>query len=102
VTMQFRLGRQEDSHEFLRYLIEGMQDSDSGKLPKESKEREAYEKRIRASSVFGVFGGLMKTVVECLSCQHKSVTEERYYDFNIVCLADKGRSASGPTLCRKA
>jgi ubiquitin C-terminal hydrolase len=26
--MQFRLGRQEDAHEFLRYFIEGLQKSD--------------------------------------------------------------------------
>ena len=31
----------------------------------------------------------MRTVVECLSCSHKSITNERYYDFNIVKLADK-------------
>lgn len=26
----------------------------------------------------------MKTIVECLTCNHKSITPERYYDFNIV------------------
>lgn len=36
--IQFRLGRQEDSHEFLRYLVEGMQDSETGKLPKGQNE----------------------------------------------------------------
>jgi hypothetical protein len=41
---QFKLGRQEDSHEFLRYLVEGMQDSETGKL---GKDREANEAAIR-------------------------------------------------------
>jgi len=31
----------------------------------------------------------MKTCVECLSCGHKSITSERYYDFNIVPFLDK-------------
>lgn len=38
--IQFKLGRQEDSHEFLRYLVEGMQDSETGKLGKDRKENE--------------------------------------------------------------
>ena len=33
--MQFKLGRQEDSHEFLRYLVEGMQEVETGKLGKD-------------------------------------------------------------------
>jgi ubiquitin carboxyl-terminal hydrolase 36/42 len=84
--MQFKLGRQEDSHEFLRYLVEGMQEAETGKL---GKEREANEAKIRGSRAFKVFGGVMKTCVDCLNCNNKSITTERYYDFNIVPNLDK-------------
>ena len=97
--MQFKLGRQEDAHEFLRYLVEGMQDHETGKLPKE--QRDENEKKIKLTRTFGVFGGLMKTVVECLGCHHKSITPERYYDFNIV-HASRIRSANEPALSMRA
>ena len=71
IFKKFKLGRQEDSHEFLRYLIEGMQESETGKL---GKEREENEKKIKKTKVFDIFGGIIKTVVECLNCNHKSIT----------------------------
>ena len=64
-----------------------MQEAETGKL---GKERESNEAKIRASRTFGVFGGIMKTSVDCLNCNHKSITAERYYDFNIVSNLDKG------------
>ena len=79
--MQFKLGRQEDSHEFLRYLVEGMQESETGKL---GKEREANETAIKVTEIFHCFGGIIKTSVHCLNCNYKSITTERYYDMSIV------------------
>lgn len=59
--------------------------------------------KIKASKVFEVFGGVIKTSVECLNCSHRSITCERYYDFNIVINQDKGsRNANVPILCWKA
>lgn len=69
--MQFRLGRQEDSHEFLRYLIEGMQDAETGKL---GKDRDKNEARIKKTLTYKVFGGRLRTFVQCLGCSHKSLT----------------------------
>lgn len=93
--MQFRLGRQEDSHEFLRYLIEGMQESETGKP---GKDKEAHEGLIKNSRIFGVFGAIMKTCVDCLGCGFKSITKQRYYDLNIV-FSTRCRSAKDPTRC---
>ena len=80
-NFQFRLGRQEDSHEFLRMLVEGMQDAQTGKL---GKEREKNEIAIAKSLAYKVFGGRLRNYVHCLSCEHRSLTSERYYDLNIV------------------
>lgn len=64
-----------------------MQDSETGKL---GKDREENEKKLKKTQVFDVFGGIVKTSVECLSCSRKSITTERYYDFNIVlCMDDR-------------
>lgn len=63
-----------------------MQESETGKL---GKEREENEKKIRKTKIFDIFGGIIKTSVECLGCGHKSITTERYYDFNIVRQVDK-------------
>ena len=58
--------------------------------------------KIKASKVFEVFGGVIKTCVECLNCTHRSITSERYYDFNIVINQDKGpRNANVPIRCWK-
>ena len=64
-----------------------MQESETGKLPKD--QREANENKIKKTQIFSVFGADMRTVVECLSCNHKSITHERYYDLNIVRVANK-------------
>lgn len=58
-----------------------MQDSETGKL---GKDREKNESSIKKTKIFNIFGGIIKNVVLCLSCKHKSVTKERYYDLNIV------------------
>ena len=79
--------------------MEGMQDHETGKLPKE--QRDDNEKKIRLTQSFGVFGGVMKTIVECLGCSHKSITPERYYDFNIV-PASRIRSANEPAPSTRA
>lgn len=63
-----------------------MQETETGKL---GKVREENEKKIRKTQIFDIFGGIMKTSVECLGCGHKSLTTERYYDFNIVHRVDK-------------
>lgn len=64
-----------------------MQEAETGKL---GKEREENDKRIRKTRIFDIFGGIIKTSVECLNCSHKSITTERYYDFNIVLVINKG------------
>ena len=78
---QFKLGRQEDSHEYLRYLVEGLQNAETGKL---GKNRDKNERIIAHTLMYRVFGGKLRTCVVCAGCHHKSLTEERYYDLNIV------------------
>mmetsp|Transcript_11464 Transcript_11464/g.22514 ORF Transcript_11464/g.22514 Transcript_11464/m.22514 type:complete len:315 (+) Transcript_11464:434-1378(+) len=55
----FRVGKQEDAHEFLRQFMELLR-------PKEF--------------LIGVFGGLLWSRVTCLNCQITSETSEEFYD----------------------
>ncbi|XP_014243155.1 ubiquitin carboxyl-terminal hydrolase 36 isoform X2 [Cimex lectularius] len=69
-------GHQEDAHEFLRYLIEGMERSylslfNGIKLDSYSKETTPLNQ---------IFGGYMRTEVACLECHHISTTFQHFQD----------------------
>jgi hypothetical protein len=58
-----------------------MQDAETGKL---GKDRQKNEIAIAKTLAYKVFGGKLRTFVHCLSCNHRSLTSERYYDLSIV------------------
>uniref|UniRef100_A0A023F002 Ubiquitin carboxyl-terminal hydrolase n=3 Tax=Triatoma infestans TaxID=30076 RepID=A0A023F002_TRIIF len=69
-------GHQEDAHEFLRYLIEGMERSylsifNGMRLDSYSKETTPLNQ---------IFGGYMRTEVSCLECGYVSTTFQHFQD----------------------
>ncbi|XP_046753725.1 ubiquitin carboxyl-terminal hydrolase 36 isoform X3 [Diprion similis] len=69
-------GQQEDAHEFLRYLLEGMERAylsrhRATKLDNYSKE---------TTPVNQIFGGYIRTEVKCLQCRHISTTFQHFQD----------------------
>lgn len=67
-------GNQEDAHEFLRYLLEGMEKAylirhKATKLDNYSKE---------TTPVNQIFGGYIRTEVKCLQCDHISTTFQHF------------------------
>uniref|UniRef100_A0A8D8M8K9 Ubiquitin carboxyl-terminal hydrolase 36 n=1 Tax=Cacopsylla melanoneura TaxID=428564 RepID=A0A8D8M8K9_9HEMI len=63
--------RQEDSHEFLTYLIEGMQKSYLKAIPGANK-LDSYSKE--TTPLYQLFGCNLRTEVACSSCSHVSTS----------------------------
>lgn len=78
IGKQFRLGRQEDAHEFLRYLIEAMQKVClAGLDPK-------MDNRVKETSlVHAIFGGYLQSKVTCHTCKHESCVYEPLLDLSL-------------------
>ncbi|XP_062507774.1 ubiquitin carboxyl-terminal hydrolase 36-like isoform X2 [Corticium candelabrum] len=77
IAKHFRVGRQEDAHEFLRYLIDRMQKSClSGYLKLDPTSQ-------GTSIVHRIFGGYHRSQVKCLKCRHESNTYEQLLDISL-------------------
>lgn len=80
LARHFQPGRQEDSHEFLRYVIDNIwksciinwESSHGIKLDARSKE---------TTFINQIFGGYHRSQITCLSCKAKSDTYDYFMDF---------------------
>ncbi len=76
ISKKFRLGRQEDAHEFLLYLLESMQKACFHNTHAPSKES---QKKL----IPWIFGGKVQSCVTCLQCKTESKTHDPLLD---ICL----------------
>ncbi|KAG2179456.1 hypothetical protein INT44_006302 [Umbelopsis vinacea] len=77
ISSHMRLGRQEDSHEFLRHLMQAAQKSclaGLGKLPHNVQE---------TTAVHQIFGGYLRSQVRCLKCKAESNTYDPCLDISV-------------------
>ncbi|KAI9103202.1 hypothetical protein DFS34DRAFT_646590 [Phlyctochytrium arcticum] len=77
ISKTFRLGRQEDSHEFLRCLMDKLQDSCLG-------GRKGLDERSKATTlIHNIFGGYTRSQIRCSRCSYKSNTYEHMLDLSL-------------------
>ncbi|KAE8225143.1 hypothetical protein CF319_g2075 [Tilletia indica] len=75
-----RIGRQEDAHEFLRFLLEGMQRACLIRAPNKLKPSNPLTS---TTFVNKIFGGRLRSRVHCLSCGHDSDTFDPFLDLSL-------------------
>ncbi|KZT71453.1 cysteine proteinase [Daedalea quercina L-15889] len=78
IAKHMRRGRQEDSHEFLRYAIDALQKSCLAGHPPKMEPKLA-----ETSWVHQIFGGRLRSRVTCLVCSHNSDTYDSVLDLSI-------------------
>ena len=67
-------GQQEDAHEFLRYLLEGMEKAYLARH--KAQKLDSYSKE--TTPINQIFGGYIRTEVKCLQCRHISTTFQHF------------------------
>ncbi|KAH9943232.1 cysteine proteinase [Epithele typhae] len=78
IAKHMRRGRQEDSHEFLRYFVDSLQRSTLAAVPQKVDQKLAEK-----TWVYGIFGGMLRSRVKCLSCGYNSDTYDRMMDLSV-------------------
>eukprot|EP00898_Chlorokybus_atmophyticus_P001530 jgi/Chlat1/2378/Chrsp17S02645 len=77
IAKSFRPGRQEDSHEYARYLIEALH---KACLPPGKK---VSQQVAETTFVHRVFGGRLQSQVKCMVCHHESNTLDPFLDLSL-------------------
>lgn len=77
IAKHMRVGRQEDAHEFLRFLIESFQKSS---LETYGQTNYMDNERKRTNPIFQIFGGIAQSKVTCLHCKKDSKTNDPIMD----------------------
>lgn len=80
IGKHFRLGRQEDAHEFTRMLLEGMLVAD---LKACKVTASPYSKIAHTGVVHSMFGGHLRSQVHCETCQYNSNTYDAFLDLSL-------------------
>lgn len=75
IAKQMRIGRQEDAHEFMRFLLESFQ-----KNALAPYGTHLDDKAKLTNPIFQIFGGKLQSKVKCLTCMKESHTYDPFMD----------------------
>ncbi|PXF48005.1 Ubiquitin carboxyl-terminal hydrolase 42 [Gracilariopsis chorda] len=84
VCAAFRHGRQEDAHEFVRALLDGMTRAQvfGCAFGRAGGAAVAWHREMNAD-VHRLFGGVLQSCVHCMECGFKSITTEPFLDLSL-------------------
>jgi ubiquitin C-terminal hydrolase len=95
IGKQFRIGRQEDAHEFLRCLVDAWQ---AQCLKATGKKSQQIPHPVQGTTfVHAVFGGMLSSTVTCMSCHNLSSVYDPCLD---ISLEVKGSSSVSDAIRR--
>jgi len=83
----FRIGKQEDAHEFLLNLLEVMENSSKESMEGIDNKSKKYSTKNEfedGNLIQKVYGGVTKSSVTCLQCRKPSDTFEQFIDTGLV------------------
>lgn len=81
INKSFQFGRQEDAHEFLRYIIDHMWKACLMNLDIKTNQ-EKLDPRVKETTAINyIFGGYHRSQVLCLNCNSRSNTFDFFMDF---------------------
>ena len=87
--------QQHDAHEFLRFLLSGMQDEVNLPLPKKAVEFKSHEvawqyyQKYNVSLVDELLAGQLISTVTCTQCKHVSTTYDPFLDLSLPVIPEK-------------
>jgi len=84
ISKHLKVGRQEDAHEFLIYLLDSMERS-SKKFMEQNSHKFIVENNLNTDNlVQKIYGGITKSSVICGKCKKSSDTFEQFLDAGLV------------------
>ena len=101
IHKSLRLGRQEDSHEFMRFCLDALQTGSLVGIVK--KERLQKERQLgHTTAVHRIFGGHLRSQVKCSKCQFASNSYDPFLDLSLeVDRAKSIRDALNSFTCKE-
>ncbi len=82
IAKHFNFGRQEDSHEFLRYVIDHLWRSCLAIHEQDLGGNAKLDHLTKSTTAINhIFGGYHRSQVSCLNCKEKSNTYDYFMDF---------------------
>ncbi len=82
IAKNIKIGRQEDAHEFLLYMLDAMEKSSKSFITTSTKN---FLKNSNDDNLIQkIFGGKMISSVTCLKCKKSSKKIDNYLDLSLV------------------
>ncbi|KAL5992063.1 ubiquitin-specific protease ubp2 [Asimina triloba] len=93
---QFRGYQQQDSHELLRYLLDGLHTEElNTRKSLASTSEDGFASNTGSTFVDNIFGGQLSSTICCTECGHSSIVYEPFLDLSLPVPAKKSPPAKG-------